>query len=78
MLLDVISVKTKPNFRLILEFENGEIRQFDMTAFLNKKPFNKIANTQIFNQVKVQYGTLIWPGNIDIAPETLYEKSEKV
>ncbi|WP_029408458.1 DUF2442 domain-containing protein [Thiomicrorhabdus sp. Milos-T2] len=78
MLLDVISVKTKPNFGLVLEFENGELRKFDMNHFLNKKPFNKIAKAEIFNQVKVQYGTLIWPGNIDIAPETLYQYSEKI
>ncbi len=24
---------------------------------------------------KVEYGTVVWPGNIDIAPETLYDRS---
>jgi hypothetical protein len=26
---------------------------------------------------RVEYGTVVWPGNIDIAPETLYDRSEK-
>ena len=39
-LLDVINVKAEPNHRLILEFENGEKRIFDMTRFMDEKPYN--------------------------------------
>ncbi len=29
----------------------------------------------VFEQAYVLAGTVNWPGNIDIAPETLYERS---
>jgi hypothetical protein len=77
-LLDVIKVKAEPNYRLILEFENGEKRIFDMSRFMDEKPYNRIKNSPIFMKASVAYGTVVWPGNIDIAPETLYTLSAPV
>ena len=74
-LLDVIYVKAEANYRLILEFENGERRIFDMSRFMDDKPYNRIKNSPVFMKASVAYGTVVWPGNIDIAPETLYSLS---
>jgi len=35
MLLDVVSVKVRPDFQLDLEFENGEQRRFDAPSFVD-------------------------------------------
>lgn len=75
MLMDVMSVKTLPDFQLDLEFENGERRRFDMRPLLAMKPWNRIALPAIFERVRVDYGTVVWPGEIDVAPETLYDDS---
>lgn len=40
MLLDVVKVKVCPDYQLELEFENEERRRFDMSAYMDKKPFN--------------------------------------
>ncbi|MGI9212058.1 MAG: DUF2442 domain-containing protein [Methylococcaceae bacterium] len=74
-LLDVIKVVVLPNHRLQLEFENGEHRLFDMSPYMNKKPFNKLKGSPLFYCASLDYGTVVWPGNIDIAPETLYDHS---
>jgi len=74
-LLDVISVKTRKDYTLELLFENGETRIFDMKPFLNRKPFVKLLDSPLFFKASVQYGTVVWPGNIDIAPETLWARS---
>lgn len=75
MLLDVIAVKTQQNYQLELKFENGEWRRFDMRPLLEMKPWNRIASPQLFDHAKVEYGTVVWPGEIDIAPEILYDDS---
>ena len=75
MLLDVISVEVQKDYNLRLVFENREVRHFEMLPFLNKKPFDRLKDIKKFNLVKIEYGTLLWPDNIDIAPETLYEYS---
>lgn len=74
-LLDVVKVKIHPGYRLWLEFENGERRLFDMSPYMDKKPFDRLKNSSVFNCAHVDYGTVVWPGNIDIAPETLYDRS---
>jgi len=74
-LLDVINVKAHEDNTLTLIFENNETRIFDMTPYLNEKPFTKLKSKALFTKAKVDYGTVVWPGNIDIAPETLWEFS---
>lgn len=78
MLLDVTKVEIEKDNRLLLEFENGERRRFDMTPYLEKKPFNRLKSNNLFNKVHIALGTLEWPGNIDIDPETLWEYSTPV
>jgi len=69
--MDVIAVKPLPSFELDLSYADGSHRRFDMKPLLAIKPWNKISALSLFTQVKVAYGTVIWPGDIDIAPETL-------
>ena len=72
MLLDVVSVVPQKDNTLLIVFENQEKRLFDMTPYLDKKPFLKLKDSPLFMKAKVAYGTVVWPGNIDIAPETLW------
>ncbi len=75
MMLDVTRVTVQPGFTLFLEFENGERRRFDMAAYINQKPWARLKSGSVFQGAFVENGTVAWPGNIDIDPETLYEYS---
>ena len=75
MLLDVIAVLPRPDFHLDLQYQNGERRRFDARPLLTMKPWSRIASVAVFERVKVDYGTVVWPGGVDIAPETLYDDS---
>ena len=75
MLLDVVRVEPQPEYRLHLEFENHERRVFDVSPYLEMGVFRQLKNPDIFRRAHVDGGTVTWPGEIDIAPETLYEDS---
>jgi len=75
MLMDVVTVKARRDYFLDLEFENGERRLFDMRPLLDVKPWDRIAALPFFLRARVDCGTVVWPGEIDIAPETLYDDS---
>ena len=75
MLLDVINVTVQSDFILLLEFENGERRVFSMMAYLKQKPWSRLKSGNVFQGAFIENGTVAWPGNIDIDPETLYELS---
>jgi hypothetical protein len=48
MLLDVVKVKTTPDFQLELGFENGEQRRFDMRPLLTMRSWNHIGRSNCF------------------------------
>lgn len=73
--MDVVHVSVLPDFLLRLDYANGEQRQFDMKPLLQMSPWDRIASPAHFEKATVDYGTVVWPGNIDIAPETLYADS---
>jgi hypothetical protein len=75
-LLDVVSVTPQKDQTLLITFENQEKRRFDMKPYLGRMPFSILNNLPLFMKATVAYGTVTWPGNIDIAPETLYDCSE--
>jgi hypothetical protein len=71
----VAHVTIKENYHLQLEFSTGEQRLFDARPYLEKGVFQQLKDPQKFAQAYVAFDTVCWPGNLDIAPETLYLRS---
>ena len=74
----VTSVRPRDDFHLELKFNTGETRLFDARHYLEKGVFCRLQNLALFKQAYVAFDTVCWPGNIDIAPETLYDRSSPV
>ena len=65
-----------PNYRLLLNFENGETRIFDAAPYLEKGVFTRIRHPGLFGLAKVVAGSVEWPGEIDLSYDTLYLESK--
>jgi hypothetical protein len=74
----VKSVVPKEDYRLEITFSNGEIGVFDCAPLLNFGVFLELRDFNYFKQVRVEGGTVVWPHEQDICPDTLYEDSERL
>ena len=73
--LKVSGVRPLEDFRLWVRFNNSETRIFDFKPLLKSPAFEPLSNPKTFKNVYIDYGVPVWNnGDIDIAPETLYEK----
>ncbi|MCX6582773.1 MAG: DUF2442 domain-containing protein [Candidatus Aminicenantes bacterium] len=65
------------DYKLVLVFNNGERRIYDCSGLLNFGVFKELKNVGYFKQEKVLDGTVVWPHEQDICPDTLYLDSIK-
>ena len=73
--IEVVDVKALADMILILKFNTGEQRVFD-AAILNGEVFKPLRDRKIFNNVQIDCGVVTWmDGDIDCAPEYMYENS---
>jgi hypothetical protein len=72
----VVSVTPKDDYSLVLIFDSGEQRVFDARPYLDKGVFVELQDLSYFKQARIAFGTIVWPHEQDIAPETLYSKSK--
>ena len=74
----VREVDAKPDYTLLITFTDGEKRLYNARPLLNKKLYASLLNLEFFLSARAEYGTVVWNDDIDIAPEHLYECSQKV
>jgi hypothetical protein len=65
----------QPGHRLLLTFDNGETRVFDLTPYLDKGVFRQLQDPADFAKAAVVAGSVEWPGEVDLSYDTLYLKS---
>lgn len=75
---NVKSVKPIENYSIIITFENGEVKCFDVKPYIKGEWFGELKNIDIFNSVRPCGDTVEWANGQDIAPHELYELSKAV
>ena len=71
----VIQVVPRDDFSLELWFNTGDHRLFDARPYLDRGVFIRLKDIKLFKQAYVALDTVCWPNNLDIAPETLFDRS---
>ena len=72
------AVQPNSDYTLTLEFDNGEIRRFDVTPYLDKGIFCKLRDSAEFYSVRPFLGSVQWREGQDLCPDTLYLESVPV
>jgi len=77
MLYDVVDAKYVDAYKLKVVFEDNKQGVVDFSSYLNQGGvFRKFQDITFFKKFKVskELGTIVWNDEIDIAPETIYER----
>ena len=70
------SIQPIDDYKLYIKFSNGENRIFDFKPLLDMPCYKPLKDIEVFRRVYIECGTAVWNnGDIDIAPETLFEES---
>lgn len=72
MLPRVKTVKASRDYQLEITFTNGETGNYDCRSLLDFGVFRELKDENYFRQVHVANGTVAWPHEQDICPDTLY------
>lgn len=70
-------VSASSDHKLHLEFTNRERGVYDCSPFLDFGVFRELKDLNYFKQARVLDGTVVWPHEQDICPDTLYLDSVK-
>ena len=73
---DIVHVEPRENYRLFIRFADGLSGEADVSHVVGKGIFKAWKKPDFFAKVFVdaESRTACWPGGIDVAPDTLYER----
>lgn len=71
---DVVEVRPEAGYRLFVRFRDGragkvQLRPEEMTGVLAR-----LRDAAFFQKVFIDHGAVAWPGEIDLAPDAMYQE----
>ncbi len=71
---DVVEVKPISPLALAVRFADGTSGKVRFAASHLTGVFEPLRNEEFFRQVHLDAGAVAWPGDIDLAPDAMYEE----
>jgi hypothetical protein len=72
----VVNVRPEHDFTLLITFNNGEVKSFDVKPYMGIGIFKELQDLSMFNSVKPFLGSIQWSNGLDLCPDTLYLDSK--
>ena len=72
----LVAVEPLPDFKLSVVFVDGTTGTVDLNGLIFSEKagvFSVLQDISIFNDVYINYGVVTWPGELDLAPDAMYE-----
>ncbi|MCU0596659.1 MAG: DUF2442 domain-containing protein [Desulfobacterota bacterium] len=76
----LIDVQALSGYRLKVRFQDGLEGLVDLSALVLSEHagvFAALRDETVFRGVFLEYGAVTWPGEIDLAPDAMYEEIKK-
>ena len=73
-----VKVKAVPDYRLLVVFDNGEEKIFDVKPYIRGEWYSELKDVDYFKTVNVDGFTVAWKNGQDICPDDLYYSSVAV
>jgi hypothetical protein len=74
---DVVHVQSVSHLHLIVTFRDGLKGEVIFRESHLNGVFEPLKNPVVFFQVRCEHGFVEWPGEIDLAPDVMYEEVKK-
>lgn len=76
----VTEVEALPGFRLRVAFADGLSGMVDMSRMVHSPKagvFAALADPSLFAQVRLEFGAVAWPGELDLAPDAMHAEIQE-
>ena len=73
----IIGVRPLPGLRLAVQFADGTSGEVDVSRLVAGESagvFARLRDPKLFAQVGIDEGAVTWPGEIDLAPDAMYDE----
>jgi len=72
MYWDVVEVKPEPDYKLFVRFKDGLAGHVQLAPEELTGTLAPLLKMEFFERVFIDSGAVAWPGDIDLAPDTMY------
>lgn len=77
MYWDIVEIRPEGNYTLSLRFADGLAGTLQLNPDEFTGVLSPLREPQFFEKVFIEHGVATWPGELDLAPDTMYREIQR-